>query len=92
MNSSKTSWYSRLWVLETIRRRVPYAYWLFYDAVVIYALLGRGGWMRVLAFVCVGVAVFFDVVEFIIKGSENKIIRRLFEGTGAPTIRPETFH
>jgi hypothetical protein len=84
MNHNKTSWYSRLWALEVIRRRVPYAYWLFYDAVIICALIW-GGWTRILAFVCVGIAVFFDVVEFIIKGSESKFLRRLFEGTGAPT-------
>ena len=81
----KRSWYSRLWALEKIRRRVPYAYWLFYDAVIIYALIWGGKWARSLAFVCVGIAVFFDVVEFIIKGSDSKFVRRLFEGTGAPT-------
>ena len=79
-----SSWYSRLWMLEIIRRRVPYAYWLFYDGVIIYALLW-GGRMRVVAFICLGIAVFFDVVEFIIKSSESTLIRRLFEGTGSPT-------
>jgi hypothetical protein len=85
MNRRNNSWYSRLWVLETIRRRVPYAYWLFYDGVIIGALIW-GGWSRILAFICVAIAVFFDVVEFIIKGSESRFLRRLFEGTGKPTV------
>ena len=75
---------SRLWVLERIRRRVPYVYWLVYDAVIVCALL-LGGWWRVAAFGFLAVAVFFDVVEFIIKGSESRLLRRLLEGTGDPT-------
>jgi len=73
-----------MWALERIRRRVPYVYWLFYDLVVLWALLAGNPIVKAIAFLCLGIAVFFDVVEFIIKGAESKWYARLFEGTGAP--------
>jgi len=75
---------TRLWRLEMVRRRIPYAYWLVYDAVVLWALLTGNPTVKAVAFLCLATAVFFDVVEFIIKGSENRWLRRLFEGTGPP--------
>ena len=74
----------RLYRLEYIRRRVPYAYWLLYDAVIVCALLFGNGW-RVVVVPFLVVAVFFDIVEFIIKGSESRLLQRLLEGTGDPT-------
>jgi len=75
----------RLRKLEWVRRRIPYAYWLVFDAVLFWALLTGGVVARALAFLGLGIAVFFDVVEFIVKGMESSWWRRLFEGTGPPT-------
>ena len=74
----------RLRKLEWVRRRIPYAYWLFYDVVVLGALIWGNPLVRALAFLCLSVAVFFDVVEFIVKGMESNWLRRLTEGTGDP--------
>jgi hypothetical protein len=78
------TWATRLWPLEMVRRRVPYAYWLLYDAVILWALLTGNPVVRAIAFLCLSIAVFFDVVEFIIKASEHRLLRRLLEGTGPP--------
>jgi len=75
----------RLRKLEWVRRRIPYAYWLVFDAVVLWALLGGGVIAKAFALLGVAVAVFFDVVEFTVKGMESSLWRRLLEGTGPPT-------
>jgi uncharacterized membrane protein len=75
----------RLRKLEWVRRRIPYAYWLVYDAVIVWALLTRTPVAIAIAFLFLAVAIFFDIVEFAVKGMESKWWRRLFEGTGPPT-------
>lgn len=80
----RLAWNLRLRKLEWVRRRIPYAYWLFYDAVIVWALLSGNAVARAVAFLCLAVAVFFDVVEFAVKGMESHWLRRLFEGTGPP--------
>lgn len=74
----------RLRRLERIRRRIPYAYWLVYDVVVLWALLTGNPAVKAVAFLCLAIAVFFDVVEFIVKGMESSWLKRLAEGTGDP--------
>lgn len=76
-----------LWLrkLEWVRRRIPYAYWLLYDAVIVWALVTRNPIAIAIAFLCLAIAVFFDLVEFAVKGMESKWWRRLLEGTGPPS-------
>lgn len=76
----------RLRRLELVRRRIPYAVWLVYD-VIFAALLLYGlrfsPWFMV-GFPFLAGAVFFDVIEFIVKGMESSWLKRLAEGTGPP--------
>lgn len=73
--------------LERVRRRIPYAYWLLYD-LIFAALLIFGlrfsPWFWA-GFPFLGLATFFDVVEFIVKATEDRWEKRFFEGTGPPT-------
>lgn len=74
--------------LERIRRRIPYAYWLLYDVVIgatLWAAYASGWRWALIGAAFLAVAVFFDVVEFIVKGMESKLWFRLFEGTGDPS-------
>jgi hypothetical protein len=78
--------------LERIRRRIPYAFWLFYDVVFLSLLvfgLTVSPWFWA-GFPFLGLAVFFDVVEFIVKATEDRWAKRFFEGTGDPTPREKT--
>ncbi len=56
-----------IWRLNDIRMAVPYGYWLVYDGVVVAALLVPLWPLRLIALGFLAVAVFFDVVELIVK-------------------------
>ena len=56
-----------IWKLNEIRMGVPYGYWLVYDAVTFAALLLGFPALRWIALGFLGVAVFFDIVELVVK-------------------------
>lgn len=70
-----------------VRKRIPFAYWLAYDAVttpfILWGLFSLSCWFVIpLAFLLV--AVFFDVNEAIVKWSERKD-----DGHSSSTHQPE---
>jgi hypothetical protein len=61
--------------LNRIRARIPYAYWLLYDAVLgsllVYGL-ARGLTVFAVGLPFLALAATFDIVEFIVKSARSK--------------------